>query len=39
VSNAKIEALGWSPDFSLDDGIKELLKGFQLLKPLRFSNV
>ena len=39
VSNARIEGLGWSPDHSLDDGIIELLKGYQILKPNRFSNV
>lgn len=39
VSNAKIETLGWFPDYSLDDGIRELLKGFQILKPHRFANI
>lgn len=39
VSNAKIEALGWFPDYTLDDGIRELLKGYQMLKPNRFANV
>ena len=39
VSNDKIESLGWRPDFSLDDGIKELLKGYQILKPNQFVNV
>lgn len=31
VSNAKLEALGWKPQFSLEDGIKELLKGYVIL--------
>jgi nucleoside-diphosphate-sugar epimerase len=39
VSNEKIESLGWKPDYSLDDGIKELLKGYQILKPNQFANV
>jgi nucleoside-diphosphate-sugar epimerase len=39
VSNAKIEALAWRPVYTLDDGIKELLKGFQILNPRRFVNV
>jgi nucleoside-diphosphate-sugar epimerase len=39
VSNAKIEALGWLPEKTLDDGIKELLKAFQILSPRRFVNV
>ena len=34
VSNEKLESLGWKPDYSLDDGIKELIKGFRIL----FSN-
>jgi nucleoside-diphosphate-sugar epimerase len=39
VSNDKIEALGWKPDNSLDDGIKELLKGYKILKPNQYGNV
>jgi nucleoside-diphosphate-sugar epimerase len=39
VSNEKIEKLGWSADHSLDDGIKELLKGFKIIKPNRYANV
>lgn len=39
VSNDKIESLGWKPDYSLDDGVKELLKGYQILKPNQFANV
>ena len=38
VSNEKIESLGWKPEYSLDDGIKELIKGYGLLRPNRFSN-
>ena len=39
VSNAKIEATGWSPDWSLDRGIRELVKGYRRLRTQRFSNV
>ncbi len=39
VSNAKIEALGWRPQFSLDDGIEELIKGFQILRLSLYANV
>lgn len=39
VSNDKIEALGWNPDNTLDDGIIELIKGFNILRPNRFANV
>jgi nucleoside-diphosphate-sugar epimerase len=31
VSNAKLEGLGWKPEYSLDDGIKEIIKGFRML--------
>jgi nucleoside-diphosphate-sugar epimerase len=39
VSNAKIEATGFKPDWSLDRGIAELIKGYQMLRNSRFSNV
>ena len=39
VSNEKIESLGWKPDYTLDDGIKELIKGYKLLRPKIFANV
>ena len=38
VSNEKIESLGWLPDYSLDDGIKELIKGYEIIRPNNFSN-
>ena len=31
VSNAKIESTGWKPQFSLDDGIKELIQCYSFL--------
>ena len=39
VSNEKLESLGWRPDYTLDDGIRELLKGYKIIKPNQFSNV
>jgi nucleoside-diphosphate-sugar epimerase len=39
VSNAKIEATGFQPQFSLDRGIRELIKGFTMLKNSTYSNV
>lgn len=39
VSNEKIESLGWRPNYSLDDGITELLRGYRMLKPNRFANI
>jgi len=38
VSNEKIEAMGWKPDFTLDDGIRELIKGYQMIHPNRYVN-
>ncbi|OYU77131.1 MAG: hypothetical protein CFE32_07170 [Alphaproteobacteria bacterium PA3] len=39
VSNAKLEATGWSPDWDLDRGIVELIKGYRMLQNSRYSNV
>ena len=39
VSNAKIEATGWSPDHSLDAGIAELLRGYRMIRNTKYSNV
>jgi nucleoside-diphosphate-sugar epimerase len=39
VSNAKIEATGFRPDWTLDRGIAELIKGYQMLRNSRFANV
>lgn len=39
VSNDKIESIGWFPDYSLDNGIKELIKGYKIIRPNLFANV
>lgn len=39
VSNAKIEATGFRPEFSLDRGIRELIKGFTMIKNSLYGNV
>jgi nucleoside-diphosphate-sugar epimerase len=39
VSNAKIEAAGFRTAFSLDDGIEELVKGYQFLNNRIYGNV
>jgi len=39
VSNDKLEATGWRPAWSLDDGIAELLKAYRMINVSRFSNV
>jgi len=38
VSNEKLEATGWQPDFTLDLGIEELTKGLQVFPPLPNRN-
>jgi len=39
VSNEKIERTGYAPAFSLDDGIRELVKGFAMIRNTKYSNV
>ncbi len=39
VSNEKIEATGFRPDVSLQDGIAELIKGYQVIKRNQYANV
>ncbi len=39
VSNEKIEGTGFKPQFSLDVGITELIKGYEMISNSKFSNV
>tara|TARA_A100001037_G_scaffold298120_1_gene321306 strand:- start:130 stop:1062 length:933 start_codon:yes stop_codon:yes gene_type:complete len=39
VSNKKIEAAGFKTEHSLSDGIKELIKGFQIIKKSSYGNI
>lgn len=39
VSNARLEGTGWTPAFSLDDGIVELVKGYRMLRNGLHGNV
>ena len=42
VSNAKLESKGWKPQFSLEDGIQELIQGYQLITKFKnkdFTNL
>jgi nucleoside-diphosphate-sugar epimerase len=39
ISNEKIENTGFNTKYSLDDGIKELIKGFEMIKQYGYSNV
>ena len=37
VSNEKIEATGWKPQYSIDDGIKELIQAYKMIVPQESS--
>ena len=39
VSNGKIERTGFRTAYTLDDGIRELIKGFAMLRNSKYSNV
>ena len=39
VSSAKLEATGWKPDWPLERGIHELIKGYTMIRNRRFSDV
>lgn len=39
VSNERIEATGYKPAFSLDDGVRELMKGYRMLRNSQHGNV
>jgi len=39
VSNARIRDKGFAPRYSLDDGIRELIKGFTIIRNSQYSNV
>ena len=39
VSNTKITKTGFKPEYSLQEGIKELIKGYQVIKGSQFSNI
>jgi nucleoside-diphosphate-sugar epimerase len=42
VSNAKLESKGWKPEFDLEDGIQELIAGYQLINKFKnkdFTNL
>jgi len=39
VSNEKIEKTGFKPDVSLQKGLQELIKGYQVIKRNQFANI
>ena len=39
VSNSKIERTGYAPKSSLDDGIRELIKGFRTIRDRVYGNI
>lgn len=39
VSNERLEATGWKPNYSLDDGIEELKKVYTIIKNKTYSNI
>lgn len=39
VSNARIEQTGFKPVYSLDDGIRELVKGYRMIRNTVYGNV
>jgi nucleoside-diphosphate-sugar epimerase len=39
VSNEKIKSTGWKPQYSLDDGIQELIKAYQIIKNNQYANI
>jgi nucleoside-diphosphate-sugar epimerase len=38
VSNAKLESKGWKPNYTLDDGIQELIKTYKLINKFNNKN-
>ena len=38
VSNSRIEATGYHTRYSLDDGIRELIKGFRTIRNTVYAN-
>jgi nucleoside-diphosphate-sugar epimerase len=39
VSNEKLERTGWAPDWTLEAGIAELVRGYRMLRNSRYANV
>jgi nucleoside-diphosphate-sugar epimerase len=39
VSNEKIESAGFTPKYTLNDGVRELIKGYTMIKNTKYGNI
>ena len=39
VSNERLESTGWKPEYSLDDGIEELIRTYSIIKNNSYANI
>ncbi|MDZ4790710.1 MAG: NAD(P)-dependent oxidoreductase [Hyphomicrobiales bacterium] len=39
VSNDKLEKTGWQPDWSIETGIAELIRGYRMIRNSRYANI
>jgi nucleoside-diphosphate-sugar epimerase len=39
VSNEKLERTGWRPVLTLDDGIRELVKAYKIIRRNQYANI
>ena len=39
VSNERLESTGWRPQYSLDDGIEELIRTYSIIKNNSYANI
>lgn len=39
VSNKRLEQFGWRPKYTLDEGIEELIKVYEIIKKNQYSNI
>jgi len=39
VSNDKVETTGFKPEFSLERGIADLIKGYTMIRNARYGNI
>ena len=39
VSNEKIESVGFTPKYTLNDGVEQLIKGYTMIKNTKYGNI